>query len=101
MLHGVRETGPLGRLDNLGSGEPAEVDDERRILEVLRPVLDGLPRLQRDNAAFRERGLVDVGGAVVEVVGEQDSAAVLGVADGVRRLSLASLDRVEEHGHSA
>ena len=88
-------------LDDAALDEAAEVNDERLACEVVGPVLDGLPRLQGDNAAFRKCRLVDVGGAVVEVVGEQDATAVLGVADGVRRLTLPSFDRVEEHGHSA
>lgn len=65
------------------------------------PVLAGLPRLERDDAAFGECRLADVGGAVVEVVGEQDATAVLGVADGVRRLFLPEFNRLEEHGHGA
>ena len=99
-----RHDGDVGeprRLDDAALDEPAEVDDEWLAFEVVGPVLDGLPRLQGYDAAFGKCRLVDVGGAIVEVVGEQDSAAVLGVADGVRRLTLPSFDRVEEHGHSA
>ena len=79
--------------------EPAEVDDERLPFEMVRPVLDGLSRLQRNNAALGKRGFVDVGGTVIEVVGKQDGAAVFGIADGVCRLTLPSFDRVEEYGH--
>lgn len=93
------DVGDLGRLDDAALDEPAEVDDERRSLEVLRPVLDGLAWLQGDDAAVRESGVVDVGGAVVEVVGEEHAAAVLCVADGMRRLTLPSLDGVEEYAH--
>lgn len=93
------DVGDLGRFDDAALDEPAEVDDERRSLEVLRPVLDGLAWLQGDDAAVRESGVVDVGGTVVEVVGEEHAAAVLGVADGVRRLTLPSLDGVEEYAH--
>ena len=91
--------GDLGCFDDAALDEPTEVDDERRSLEVLRPVLDGLSRLQGDDAAVRESGVVDVGGTVVEVVGEEHAAAVLGVADGMRRLTLPSLDGVEEYAH--
>lgn len=95
------DVGQLRRFDDAALDEPAEVDDEWLAFEVVGPVLDGLPRLQGYDAAFGKCRLVDVGGAIVEVVGKQDSAAVLGVADGVRRLTLPSFDRVEEHGHSA
>lgn len=91
----------LRRLDDAALDEPAKVDDDGRGRKLGDPVLDGLPWLQSDDAAFRECRLVDVGGTVVEVVGEQDATAMLGVADGVRRLTLPSFDRVEEHGHSA
>ena len=103
-LIGERHDGHIGelcRLDDAAFDEASEVDDERLARKVVSPVLHGLPRFQCDDAAFRKCRLVDVGGAVVEVVGEQDAAAVLGVADGVRRLTLPSFDRVEEHGHSA
>lgn len=93
------DVGDLGRLDDAALDETAEVDDERRSLEVLGPVLDGLAGLQGDDAAIGESGVVDVGGAVVEVVGEEHAAAVLGVADGMRRLTLPSLDGVEEYAH--
>lgn len=95
------DVGELRRLDDAAFDEPAEVDHERLACKVVGPVLDRLPRLQGYDSTFRERGFVDVGSAVVEVVGEQDSTAMLGVADGVRRLTLPSFDRVEEHGHSA
>jgi hypothetical protein len=62
--------------------------------------LDGLSGFQRDDAATGEHGVVDVGGAVVEVVGNEHATAMLGVADGVRGLTLPSFDRVEEYGHS-
>lgn len=99
---GERHDGDVGefrRFDDAALDEPAEVDDERLAFEVVGPVLDGLPRLQCDDAALGECRLVDVGGAVVEIVGERDSASMLGVTDGVRRLTLPSFDRVEEHGH--
>lgn len=95
------DVGELCRLDDAAFDEASEVNDDGRGRKLGDPVFDGLAWLQGDDAAFRECRLVDVGGAVVEVVGEQDATAMLGVADGVRRLTLPSFDRVEEHGHSA
>lgn len=75
-----RHDGDVGErrcLDDAAFDEAAEVDHDGCGRELGDPVADGLPRLQGHDAAFGERGLVDVGGAVVEVVGDQDSAAVL------------------------
>ncbi len=95
------DVGHLSRFDDAALDEPAEVDDERLAAKVLGGVLEGLAGLQRDDASGWKSGLVDVGGTVVEVVGDEHATAMLGVADGVRRLTLPSFDRVEEHGHSA
>jgi serine/threonine protein phosphatase PrpC len=58
-----------------------------------------LARLQRQDAVGTEQRLVDIGGSVVEVVGDQRGTAMLGVADGMGGFALASLDRVEEDVH--
>ena len=58
-------------------------DDERRALHRARDLRERLPGLQGDDATVGKSGLVDVGGAVVEVVGDEHAAAVLGVADGM------------------
>ena len=77
------------------------VDDERLALEAVTDGFERLPRLQGDDARAGKGCLVDVGGAVVEVVGDEHRARMLGIADGVRRLTLPSFDRVEEYRHSA
>jgi hypothetical protein len=59
--------------------------------EVFGDILDGLARLQGDDAGVSQSGAVDVGGGVIDIVGDEDAAAVLGVADGVGRLSLTTL----------
>ena len=103
-LEGERHDGDMGhlsRLDDAALDEAAEVDDERLAAVTGTNDRKRLPRLQRDDAPFWERRLVDVGGAVVEVVGDEHGAGMLGVADGVGGLALPSFDRVEEHGHSA
>lgn len=94
------DLGDVGRLNHATLDEPAEVDDERLPLVAAGDVGQRLPWLQRLDAIGRKCCLVDVGGAVVEVVGDEDGARVLGVADGVGGLTLPSFDRVEEHGHS-
>jgi hypothetical protein len=58
-----------------------------------------LPRLQRDDAPLGQRRFVDVGGAIIEVIGDQYGIDILGVADGVGGFPLPSFDRVEEDGH--
>ena len=101
---GERHDGDVGHvcgLDDAALDEAAEVDDERLALVAGAHCRKRLSRLQRHDASGRERCLVDVGGAVVEVVGDENGASVLRVADGVGRLTLPSFDRVEEHGHSA
>ena len=95
------DVGHAGGLDDAALDEAAEVDDQRLGFVAGAHDSKALPRLQRDDASGREGGLVDVGGAVVEVVGDQDGARVLGIADGVGGLTLPSFDRVEEHGHGA
>jgi hypothetical protein len=54
-------------------------------------VLDGLAWLEGDDAAVSQSGGVDVGSGVIEIVGYEECAAMLGVADGSRRLSLPTL----------
>ena len=101
-LVGERNDGDVGhlrRLDDAALNKAAEVDDERLALEIRRPILDGLARLERDNASCGKGCLINVGGAGIDVVGEQDGSGMRGVADGVRRLTLPSFDGVEEHGH--
>lgn len=91
----------VGRFQNAALDKATEINDERVTFVARGYGLERLSRFEGDNAARRERRFVDVGGAVVEVVGDEDAAAMLGVADGVGRLTLPSFDRVEEHGHSA
>ena len=101
-LVGERHDGDMGhlcRLDDAALDEAAEVDDERLALVAVADGFERLPGLQGDDAPSGEGCLVDVGGAGVEVVGDQHGACVLGIADGVRRLTLPSFDRVEEYGH--
>ena len=103
-LIGQRHDGDVGhlrRFDDAALDKAAEVDDQRFTLAAIARILERLPRLQRDDTASRQRRLVDIGGAVVEVVGDEDCASMLGVADGVGGLTLPSFDRVKEHGHSA
>lgn len=77
----------------------AEVDDDGRALERCDDVGECLSGLQHDDAIGGERLLVDVGGAGIEVVGDQGRAGMVGVADGMGGLTLPSFDRVEEYGH--
>ena len=101
---GERHDGDVGHaccLDDAALDEAAEVDDQRLAFVAGAHDSKALSGFQRDDASNREGGLVDVGGAVVEVVGDEDGARVLGIADGVGGLTLPSFDRVEEHGHSA
>jgi hypothetical protein len=95
------DVGHFGRLDDAALDEATEVDDQWRSFERAADVGKRLFRLQSDNAAGGERGLVDVGGAGGEVVGDQDGARVLGVSDGVGGLPLPAFDRVEEYGHGS
>jgi hypothetical protein len=63
------------RLRQLSEGtayEPAKIDAEALAFELVAPVADGLAGLQGDDVARRRGCVVDVGGTVVEVVGEQD-----------------------------
>ena len=103
-LVGERHDGDVGHagcLDDATLDEAAKVDDQRLTFVAGTHGGKALSRLQRDDASGPECGFVDVGGAVVEVVGDEDGARVLGIADGVGGLALPSFDRVEEHGHSA
>jgi hypothetical protein len=59
-----------------------------------------LAGLQGVDAVAGQSGGIDIAGAVVEIVGDEDSAAVLGIAVGVRGFSLSAFDRVEEGDHS-
>jgi hypothetical protein len=94
------DVGELGRFDHARFDEPAEVDDHMRALEAIDGGFDGLAGVELDDAVLKD-AFVDVGGAGIGIVGEQGAIAMAGVADGVRRLSLPSFDRVEEHGHVA
>jgi hypothetical protein len=99
-----RHDGDVGdgrRLDDPALDEAAEVDDDGCAFERCDDVGEGLSGLQHEDAIGGERLLVDVGGAGVEVVGDQGRAGMIGVADGVGGLTLPSFDRVEEYGHSA
>ena len=88
--HG-RDIGDRCGIDHSAFDKPSEVEDEVLAGEVFGDILDGLARLQGDDAGVSQSGAVDVGGGVIDIVGDEDAAAVLGVADGVGRLSLTTL----------
>lgn len=79
--------------------KPSEVEDDVLAGEMFGDILDGLTRLQSDDAVLSQSGTINIGGGVIEIIGDEECTAMLGVADGVRRLTLPSFDRVEEHGH--
>ena len=85
--------------DDAAFDEATEVEHQRRVLQALDDRGDSLARLQGDDAIGGQRRFVDVGGAVVVVVGDEDATRVLGVSNGVRGLTLSAFDRVEEDGH--
>jgi hypothetical protein len=76
-LIGQRHNGDIGQLGGLNDAafnEPAEVDDERLAVTLLLHTGEGLARLQSQDAAATEGGRINVGGAGIEVVGDQDGA---------------------------
>ncbi len=93
--------GEFCRLNHAALDEASEVKDERLARVACGNPIQDLARLERDDAVSRKRRFVNVGGAVVEVVGNEHAAAVLGISNGVRGLTLPSFDGVEKHGHNA
>ena len=77
---GERRDGEVGHacgFDDAALDEATEVDDQPFSLVAGTHDSKALSRLQRDDASGRKRGLLDVGGAVVEVVCDEDGARVL------------------------
>ena len=101
-LEAQRDDADGGRfcsLDDARFNPASKVDDDafRRIAYE-----DGrqrLTRFQDFNGALWQGCLIDLGSAVLKVVGDEKRLGVAGVSDGVRRLTLAALDRIEEHAH--
>jgi hypothetical protein len=91
----------LRGFDDAAFDEPSEVDHQGRTFYGAANLCECLSWLQGDDATTGKRCLVDVSGTVIDVVGNEDRACVLGIADGMGSFPLPSFDRVEEYGHSA
>ena len=95
------DVGHLRGFNHAAFNEASKVEDQRLAFEARGSRFQRLSWLERSDASSWQSCLVDVGGAVIEVVGDQHATTMLGVADSVRRLPLPSFDRVEKHGHDA
>lgn len=95
------DVGHLRRFNHAAFNEASEIEHQRLAFEAGGSGFQRLSWLERSDASSWKSGFVDIGCAVIEVVGDQHTATVLSVADSVRRLTLPSFDRVEKHGHDA
>lgn len=103
-LIGERHDADVGHLrgfDHAAFDEASEVENKRLALEARGSGFQRLTRLESRDAPSWKSRFIDISSPVVEVIGDQHTTAVFGVADGVGRFTLPSFDRVEKHGHDA
>jgi len=89
----------LSGLDDAGFDPPSEIHDDALGRVVVGDGCQRLTRLQDLTRSLRQGGLIDLGGTVLKVVGDEKSSGIAGISNGMRRLTLASLDGVEEYTH--
>jgi hypothetical protein len=86
-------------LDDARFNPSPKVDDDALRRIVVQHGCERLPGLQNFNGALWQSRLIDVGGAVFKIIGDQQGVGIACIANGMRRLTLASLDRIKEYGH--
>ncbi len=86
-------------LDDAAFDPSSEVDDDALGRIAVEHGSKRLAGLQDFDRALRQGRLIDVGGAVLKIIGDQEGIGVARISNGMRRLTLTSLYGVEEDTH--